>query len=183
MERGVFQLRSRRCFRILSRALSLGSDRFGMRVTDYSVLGNHMHLIVEADDRGALSRGMQGLGIRIAKGLNRLMERKGRVFSDRFHARVLRTPREVRAALCYVLNNFRRHAVSWGKRLAATFVDPYSSAAWFDGWRNLPELTLQMPAKSTCASPTSWLRRIGWRRHHPLIEVAEVPGALPGVPA
>jgi hypothetical protein len=156
-----------------------------MRVTDYSVQGNHMHLIVEADDTSALSRGMQGLCIRIAKGLNRLMGRKGGVFADRFHAHVLRTPAEVRRALCYVLNNFRKHALSFGKHVAASFVDPFSSGCFFDGWQKGPphEGGEVRPAPSTVAAPTSWLRRVGWRKHHALVGLDEIPGALSGVPA
>jgi hypothetical protein len=71
---------------------------------------------------------MQGLKVRIAKALNKFWKRRGTVFSDRYHARILRTPREVRRALLYVLQNARRH----GMRLLG--VDPCSSGAWFDGW-------------------------------------------------
>ena len=42
-----------------------------VRIIEFSVLGNHLHLIVEADSSVALSRGMQGLTVRIAKALNR----------------------------------------------------------------------------------------------------------------
>ena len=48
-----------------------------MRIIEFSVQGNHLHLIVEAENSDALSRGMQGLAIRIAKALNSLMERAG----------------------------------------------------------------------------------------------------------
>jgi len=68
-------------------------------VLQFSVQRDHIHLLVEAPDGRALSRGLQGLAIRIAKGVNRILGRRGRVWADRFHARALRTPREVRNAL------------------------------------------------------------------------------------
>ncbi len=77
---------------------------------------------------------MQALAIRIAKGLNRALGRKGRVFADRFHSRPLKTPLEVRRALVYVLNNYRKHADAKGPWLPLSFVDGYSSGPWFDGW-------------------------------------------------
>ena len=52
---------------------------------------------------------MQGLAIRLARSLNRLAGRTGKVFSDRFHSLVLKTLREVANAIRYVLENFRHH--------------------------------------------------------------------------
>jgi REP element-mobilizing transposase RayT len=75
----------------------------------YSVQGNHVHLLVEAEDERALSRGMNGLGVRVARGLNRVMGRKGKVLDDRYHGHVLRTPTEVRRARAYLLQNAERH--------------------------------------------------------------------------
>ncbi|TMA50520.1 MAG: hypothetical protein E6J81_00355, partial [Deltaproteobacteria bacterium] len=105
----------------------------GAEALHFSVQTNHLHLIVEADARTALSRGLQGLVIRLAKGINRTLGRRGRVWGDRYHARALRTPREVRNALVYVLQNWRRHRVGTGA------LDTCSSAVWFDGWvRSVP---------------------------------------------
>jgi hypothetical protein len=84
----VWNLRSRRCFSRIAKSFSRGRDRFGFRIVHFSVQGNHLHLVVEADDERALARGMQGLGVRIAKALNRLMARKGAVFADHYHARI-----------------------------------------------------------------------------------------------
>jgi hypothetical protein len=103
-------------------------------VVDFSTLGDHLHLIVEADDNRALSEGMQGLSVRLAKRLNKLMARHGRVFADRFHAHVLRTPAEVRNALAYVLLNHRSHRARSGERVGPGALDRFSSAASFDGW-------------------------------------------------
>ncbi|HKO91462.1 MAG TPA: hypothetical protein VJU61_09940, partial [Polyangiaceae bacterium] len=73
------------------------------RIVHYSIQSNHVHLLVEADDRRALTAGLRGLFVRIAGALNRLWQRRGGVFADRFHERELRTPREVRNSLLYVL--------------------------------------------------------------------------------
>ncbi len=125
----VWNLRSVRCHAIVATALRGVLGRRGFRVDHFSIQGNHLHLIVEADDATALASGMKSISGRIAKGLNRLMQRKGRVFADRYHAHVLRTPAEVRNAIDYVLGNFASHAERRGERLDASYVDPYSSAA------------------------------------------------------
>jgi REP element-mobilizing transposase RayT len=109
MRSHVWNLRSKRCFRPIEAALWAACDRFGMRITHFSVQGNHIHLIVEADDQECLSRGMQGLGVRIAKKLNRVMSRSGSVLADRYFGHVLRTPTEIRSAVHYVLQNHAKH--------------------------------------------------------------------------
>ena len=94
-----------------------------MRINHFSVQGNHVHLIVEAEDNRALARGMQGLGVRIARALNRVMGKKGAVMADRFHSHLLRTPSEARRAIDYVLRNHVRHL-----DLAGITIDRFSSA-------------------------------------------------------
>src|SRR4051794_1290518 len=107
----VWHLRWKPCFRAIERAFLKGNNRFGMRLVHFSVLGNHVHLICEAEGAKSLTRGMQGLSIRMAKSLNALMEgRHGTVFDDRFHSRVLRTPTEVKHAVRYVVRNNEKHA-------------------------------------------------------------------------
>jgi REP element-mobilizing transposase RayT len=139
----VWNLRSGRSFRRIRAAFAKARGRFGARLVEFSVQGNHLHLIVEADGNEALSRALQGLCIRIAKALNRMMGRRGPVFGDHYHARLLRSPTELVRAIAYVLGNAARH---FGRRGA----DPYSSRA--------PE------AAAVLAAPRSWLLREGWRR-------------------
>jgi REP element-mobilizing transposase RayT len=124
----VWNLRSKRGYRALRGALSVGGcrNRFGLRLCDFSIQGNHLHLLVEANDRESLSRGMQGLSIRVAKALNKLMGTKGKVLSDRFHAHVLRSPREVRRALTYVRENRDEHRRRSGQWMVG-FADEFSS--------------------------------------------------------
>jgi REP element-mobilizing transposase RayT len=109
MAEGVWNLRSRRSFRALAPALWAGAEREGFRLVHYAILGNHIHLLVEASDRTGLMRGMQGLGVRVARRMNRLMGRGGRVVGDRYHARILKTPTEVRHARRYLLTNAQKH--------------------------------------------------------------------------
>lgn len=119
---GTYGLRSRRCFRAVERALLGARGRFGTFVTHFSVQGNHMHLIVESLDEAALMAAMKGLGVRVAKALNRVMGRKGQVIAERYHAHYLRTPTEVRHAVSYVLHNHTKHFGRAGR-------DPYGSGA------------------------------------------------------
>lgn len=156
MRRDVWNLRTRRCFRVVEAALRASSDRHGMRLTHYTVQGNHLHLVVEASGRQSLSRGMQGLSIRVAKGLNRLMRRSGSVFEDRYHAHILRTPREVRNAVSYVLSNTRIHAERNARPLGPTVRDPYAAGP--------PCPTEPRAAPSITHAPRTWLLRVGWRR-------------------
>ena len=131
----------------------------------FSVQSNHLHMIIEADSRAALSRGLQGLAIRLAKGINQTLGRRGRVWGERYHARALRTPREVRNALVYVLQNWRRHFGVTGE------VDARSSAPWFDGW---PRAVSTVLGPRPVVAPRTWLAAVGWRRLG-LIAFAEGP--------
>jgi len=74
-------------------ALAKARERFGFRLIHFSVQRDHLDLIAEASDRRALSRGVPGLTIRVARAVNRYLQRAGRLFADRYHARALRTPR------------------------------------------------------------------------------------------
>lgn len=117
------------CYRAIREALVAGKEKNGFRMVHFTVQGNHLHFVCEAGDRQGLARGMQGLAIRIARRVNRRTERKGKLFAERYHARILRTPTEVRNALVYVINNSRRHRPGVGR----FWIDPMSSAAWFGG--------------------------------------------------
>jgi len=141
---GVWNLRSRRCFGAIERCFVDGRERFGLRIIEFAVLGNHLHLVVEADSSRSLSRGMQGLCVRIARALNRVMERRGTVFDDHYHARLLHSPTLLVRAIAYVLGNHEHH---YGQSRGD---DPYSS------------LACDRPA--VLSNPKTWLIRQGWRR-------------------
>jgi REP element-mobilizing transposase RayT len=170
----VASLRTKQKLDALKRAFRAGSDRPGFRLVHFSVQGNHMHLLVEAAGRDALSRGVKGLEVRVARRLNQLVRRRGRVFGDRYHAHQLKTPREVRAALAYVLLNHRRH----GNAGAASMkIDPCSSGMYFDGWRVPVRAPPSDPDGPIVAASQTWLLSVGWRRRG-LIGLAELPGPL-----
>jgi REP element-mobilizing transposase RayT len=147
------------------------------RVVHYSVQSDHVHLVVEAVDRTALSRGTQGLAIRLARAFNRVMGRRGKVWGDRFFARDLSSPREVRAGIVYVLMNHKKHAPA-GRPVG--LLDAYSSAAWFDGWSSragplVVRLRAHLPSLSIpVVRPRTWLGRKGWRMRG-LVDPAEKP--------
>ena len=99
-----------------------------------SIQRTHLHLVVEARSRVALAKGMQSVLISAAKQLNRALRGRGTVFGDRYRATILRTPRQVRSCVAYVLNNWRRHGEDRGR---TWLVDPFSSAISFGGWKEL----------------------------------------------
>jgi REP element-mobilizing transposase RayT len=154
---GLPNLRRRRSYAALRAAFCAGGDRFGFRLVHFSVQSNHVHWIAETQDRRALVRGLTGLLVRVAKGLNRVWGRRGRVFDDRYHEHVLRTPREVRNAIHYVLQNARRHGI------ALAGVDPFSSGAWFDGWATVPG-GRDLREAGIVVRARTWLLAVGWRR-------------------
>jgi REP element-mobilizing transposase RayT len=129
MAKTVYNLRSQRSFNVLKRALSGGSDRFGTRIIHFSVQGNHLHLIVESPDESSLSRAMKGLGVRVARRMNRMMDREGRVIGDRYHANLLRSHRAARNAVRYVRENHRKHFAPKGDWRKGTSTDAFSSWA------------------------------------------------------
>jgi hypothetical protein len=106
--------------------------------------------------------------------VNRVFRRSGPVLADRYHLHVLRTPREVRNALAYVLLNARRHAARAGRTLSRAFgIDPASSGRWFDGWQN----AIRAAGPSPPVAPArSWLLTVGWRRCG-LLAADEIPGS------
>ena len=179
LHRRLRNLRARKIYKMVRRAFCFACTRF-FRIVQYSVQGDHIHLICEAANKRMLARGMQGFSIRVAKGLNRIMGRKGKVFADRYHAEYVTSPQYARNALTYVLNNARRHSDRMGHREAMkrTFVDPCSSAAYFDGWKKVCRKYVPPPEEGPApvVPAQTWLLTKGWRKHHPLIAISEMPG-------
>jgi len=151
-------------FCVVRRALARSSTaRF--RLLQFSVQADHVHLLVESDDPRGLRPGIQGLAIWIAKAINRALRRRGRVWADRYHSRLLATPREVRNALVYILQNWRKHVPG------ARGLDSRSSAAWFTGWKRP---LVPSHVRSPVVLARTWLARIGWLRHGS-IDLSESP--------
>lgn len=161
---GLPSLRTGEVVRAVIETFRKGAERGSFRLLEWSLQDDHLHAIVEADGASALGRGMKSLAARFAKAVNRGLGRKGPVLRDRYHLHVLRTVREVRNALSYVLTNARRHLAKLGRALPRVArIDPASSGAWFPGWRTgvaLPEAIGPPPV----ARARTWLAAVGWRR-------------------
>ena len=165
--KGVPKLRTGRFVRAFRKMLILCCMRPGFRVVHHSIQHNHVHMLIEAKDNDALANGMKSVSARIARTINRVFGRSGPVLHGRYHVRVLKTPKEVRNALAYVLLNHRHHDVS-----TRPGIDRASSGMWFKDWQEgTPERPLR---RREVASPRTWLLNVGWKRH-PLISAAEVP--------
>jgi REP element-mobilizing transposase RayT len=93
------RLERRRIYAALRRALRLSLARDNFRIVHLAVLPARIHLIVEADDKHALARGMQGFQVSAARWLNQAARRAGTVFLDRYRMQILRTRKAVRAAI------------------------------------------------------------------------------------
>ena len=168
---GLPRLRQRRGYQIVRNALARANRFEGAWICEVSIQHNHVHAIVEAGDRDALSKLMRSFAISLAKNVNHRWGRRGAVLEDRYHAVTLRTPAQVRAALAYVLGNWRRHGEDLRVPGPRRRTDRYSSGPFFDGWDTPP------PGLGPTALPwpddgplrirpaRSWLLRIGWKQH------------------
>jgi len=151
------------------------AQKDNFRIVHFTVQSNHLHLLVEAEGKVALSRGVTGLAVRASRGLNKLLGRKGTVFADRFHSRVLGSPTEVRVVLNYILNNRRRHA---GKAPVKIF-DCRSSAMLFDGWIEMEAMELVGDHRPIVPART-WVVRRGWKNAGGKLSLYSTPGSKKG---
>jgi hypothetical protein len=148
--------------------------RGAFRLCHYAVLNDHLHFLVEAQDRTALTRAIQGLLVRIARRLNKLWTRHGKVFADRYHDRILESPRQTRNAIRYVLANGKKHAAEGREVAVPQAIDTYTSAPWFDGFRETVTIRGLEAIVRPVAEARTWMLTIGWRRHG-LLGVHELP--------
>ena len=175
-------LRQRGGYADVQGALATQLARSDVRICHTSIQRTHLHLIVEADDAAALGKGMRGFLVALARRLNARAGRTGRAFDDRYHAAVLRTPTQVRHALSYVLNNWRKHQEAARPGYVGLRLDPYSSAIGFAPWlqrRVIAEGPVRWPREGALpvAYPQSWLLSTGWRRGGGDISWFAVPAA------
>jgi len=175
----VSSLRQPRFMELIRKSIA-AAQRVFFRIVHFNVLSNHLHLIIEAAGVKARALGITGLEVRLARRINALVGRTGKLFPERYHARALTTPTEVRNAIRYVLNNALHHDPHITFCLGEDWIDPCSSAAWFDGWaqpikpdRKWKRDLLEMPAPTV--KPQTWLLSVGWRRHG-AIRFDEMPG-------
>ena len=183
VRKDVGRLRRGKVYRALRKTLSRMLGRLGFQVCHVSIQHNHLHLIVEAAGKDALRRGMQGFAISAAKAINKVMKRSGKVFEFRYHATAIKSPRQARHALSYVLNNWRRH--NEDERARASYdavIDPYSTARQFQGWKET-QLAVMPPGFESLdplevSPPRTWLLTVGWQKHGK-ISAYMTPGPLP----
>lgn len=168
-------LRGSQLCRLIEQCFRQGKQREGFRLVHYSIQSHHLHLIVEAQHAQALCSGVKGLSVRVAKRINQQLGRKGRVFVERYFSGALKTPRQVRNCLNYVLLNCRRHDAQRARVRAPGWVDPCSSGRYFDGWRELTTPQPQPDEEPVVCPPHTWLLGVGWRRRG-LLSVNDVPG-------
>ena len=187
--KAVGSLRRRKMYRALRGATFTTVRREDFRIIHVSIQRTHVHLLVEAAHKTALSRGMQGFQISAAKLMNAEIvvdgvRRRGQVFPDRYHAEIITTPKQARHTLAYVLNNWRKHKEDRAEVARGWMVDPFSTGVLFGGWKELEHSDFMWRWREGYEpmlvwTPRTWLLREGWRRHG-LIRCAEVPGpALP----
>jgi REP element-mobilizing transposase RayT len=176
---GIWSLRRRAAYRAIRRATLVAARKDDVRIVHLSIQRNHLHLLVEAASALALGEGMRRFAISAARQINRVSAHRGRVFADRYHARIIKSPRQARHALAYVLNNWRHHGLDDNHVTKRWLLDRYSSAIYFRGWRGIPETHIWPLPRDyeplVVQPPASWLLRTGWAQHGP-IALDERPG-------
>lgn len=176
--RGLPRLRRSYTYQVIRRVLALFVELEDFRVVHISIQRNHLHLIVEAANKAALSRRMQSFVIKLAKALNYSWGREGKVFAYRYGAKQIKSRSYARNALAYVLNNWRRHHEDFYEENAHSkvFLDEFSSAVSFDGWTiKFGKPTIEYEPLPV-SPPRTWLLREGWKQHG-RIDPFEVPSA------
>lgn len=119
-------IKNKDSLRLLKRAI-VNARKMGLRVLHSSLQSNLVHVIVESDNNAILSKGMRSLTITMAKGL-----RKGRIQVQRYHLHVLRSIRETRNAIHYVLFNKQKHETG-----TCSTIDGYTSVLSLKGGLDL----------------------------------------------
>jgi REP element-mobilizing transposase RayT len=169
----VGSLRRRKMYKVMRDATIIAAVRERIRIVHISLQRTHVHLIVEAEDNKALARGLQGFQVSAARNINTLLgdgqrRRRGRVFADRYHLTVIRSPTQARHAISYVLNNFRKHGEDKEGLASTWLVDPFSSGISFPDWKELEDKDVMWPIRETydplmVRRPAGWLLREGWK--------------------
>ncbi len=171
VQRGVSSLRDGRLIGLIrSGFLAIKQSRQDFAVIHYSIQSNHIHLIVEANDNEALGRGMKAVGIRIAKAVNKVFQRTGKVLETGYHAQYLRKPRQIHNALRYVLLNTRKHT----RGRCAPGIDPFSSMRWFEGFSG-PVLPANRDGEPEVSTPYIQALKRCWQ-YLGRISPSEIPG-------
>jgi REP element-mobilizing transposase RayT len=92
------------------RFLRLATLKANWRLFAFCLMRNHFHLVVLGELEN-VSRGMHTLAFRHAQRFNSRHGRRGHLYADRFHARVIRDDEHLGAACAYVFANAQRVGV------------------------------------------------------------------------
>lgn len=122
-------LKSKAVLSLLHKAIK-NARKLGLGIVHYTLEYDHIHMLVEARDNETLAKGMQSFGICFSKGINKLKGLKGQVYKSRYHLRILKTPREIKNVVHYILGNSVKHK-------SGSFLNSYNSLVVS---RNLREL-------------------------------------------
>jgi REP element-mobilizing transposase RayT len=181
-------LRRRKMYRALRDATVIAALRERFRIVHISLQRTHIHMLVEADHKAALARGMQGFLISAARNINTALgdstrRRRGKVFADRYHAEVITSPTRARHAIGYVLSNWRRHREDQQGLASTWLVDPFSTGILFPDWQELQDKALMWPLRETydpmlVFRPRTWLLAEGWKLCGS-ISARDIPGKRP----
>jgi len=182
----VGNLRRRTLYKAMRNATITAALREHVRITHISLQRTHVHMLVEAEHKAALARGLQGFQVSAAKHINTALgdgarRRRGKVFADRYHAELITSPTQARNAIRYVLSNWRRHKEDRQGLPSTWLVDPFSSGILFPDWLELQDQPWMWPLRDTydplvVRTPRSWLLAEGWKRAGGPISAREVPG-------
>src|ERR1043166_5395111 len=161
----VGKLRRRCAYQAIREATLTTARREDFRIVQLSIQHDHIHLLVEADDKRALAVGMQGFQISAAKHLNAAISkgkpgprRRGTVFPDRYHAEIITSPTQARHTLSYIVNNWRKHEEDRVAPMSGWRVDWFSTGIMFPGWNEYGDEPL------VWYQPRTWLLRVGWQK-------------------
>jgi REP element-mobilizing transposase RayT len=170
----VGSLRRRKMYKAMREATIVAAVRERIRIVHISLQRTHVHLLVEARDAKALASGMQGFQVSAARNINTLLgddkyrRRRGRVFADRYHLTVVKSPTQARHTISYILSNWRKHGEDKEGLASTWLVDPFSSGISFPDWKELEGKDVMWPIRETydplmVRRPASWLLSEGWR--------------------
>ena len=174
LKKGLKSLRRKEELAVVMAAIARVNGGGRVRIVEFSIMSNHVHMLVEARNSADLSKGMASLNTGLGMRLNRLWDRvgEGSVFLERFHLEVIKSPTQMRRVLTYVLRNDVRHGLGLGR------LDPCSSAMSFGGF-----VERQGGPKRACVSAEAqtWLLRMGWMEAGPkgLLSIHDFPKGGP----
>jgi REP element-mobilizing transposase RayT len=186
----VGNMRRRALYKAMRDATITAGLRERIRIVHISLQRTHVHMLVEAENKLALARGMQGFQVSAARSINTALgvdkyrRRRGPVFADRYHLEVITSPTRAHRALSYVLNNWRKHREDRHGLASTWLVDPFSSAISFPDWEELEGKAFMWPMRETydplmVRRPQSWLLREGWKLGGGSISARDVPSTRP----